>query len=86
MRRLMVTRRRVPAARLDAYEQAWRRLRGRAVSAGGRAWRFRSSDRDDAFLEFVEWSDGIEMEAITARSRDELDAIAPGQMDGWQEA
>ena len=82
----MATRRRVPQARLASYDEAWRGFHDRAVSAGGRAWRFRSSHQDDAFLEFVEWSNGIDMEQITAQSRDELDAIAPGQTDGWQEA
>jgi orotate phosphoribosyltransferase len=86
MRRLLVTRRRVPLDRFEDYDKAWAHLRDAAAESGGRAWRFRASELEDQFLEFLEWTGAIDLEAATTELRHDLDQIAIGTTEPWTEA
>ena len=52
---LLVTTRHVAAARQQAYDAQWTRLRSAVVEAGGRAWRFRKPENPLHHIEFIEW-------------------------------
>jgi len=86
MRRVRITRRRIPLDRSDAYHAAWRDLRGLAGDRGVRAWLFRRAGRDDWFVEFLEWSGaplldrGPVHDALAA-----LDELAPGRTEECEE-
>jgi hypothetical protein len=89
MRRLLCARRRVPLEMADDYRAGWARLRRAAEAAGGRAWLFRAADRDDTFLEFIEWSDtGADplMDDGVNAARVALDSFATAGADEWEEA
>ncbi len=88
MRRLLVTRRQMALDRSDGYDHAWQRLRDAVATASGRAWRYQGAERQDQFLEFIEWKGGSDFanaEPI-ARRRLDVDAIAPGSSELWNEA
>lgn len=55
-RRLVSTRRRVPAAQAPRYSELWERLRGAAAAEGAHAWRFVSADRPELYVEFLEFA------------------------------
>jgi hypothetical protein len=88
MRKLRITRRRVPLARLEEYDDAWQRLRRAAGEAGARAWLFRISGRDDRMVEFLEWSDPVSVDRAEAvqEAGAALDALAPGETEDCEEA
>jgi orotate phosphoribosyltransferase len=86
MRRLLVTRRRVPLDRFEDYDEAWERLRDAASQSGGRAWRFRASELEDQFLEFLEWSGALDLESTSTELRQDLDVLAKGTTELWMEA
>jgi hypothetical protein len=54
-RRLVSIRRAVPAARRAEYDAAWARLHAAATARRAHAWRFRSADVEDVYLEFLEF-------------------------------
>lgn len=54
-RRLVSIRRMVPPGRRAEYDLAWGRLHAAATARGGHAWRFRCTDTDGVFLEFLEF-------------------------------
>lgn len=56
MRRLRSLRRLVPLDRLEDYDDAWEAVSRAAAESDVRAWRFRGHDREDHFMEFLEWS------------------------------
>lgn len=78
-RRLIVTRRSVISASTGAYDACWRRLRDPVMAAGGHAWRFRSPERPDDFLEFIEFADGADTPELpeVADALRALDHLAP---------
>ena len=86
MRRLKATRRQVPLDRVDEYDTAWIRLQAHARAAGCNAWRFRSAQRQDVFLEFLEWKTHTPPPGEVATAQTALDMIAPGNTDEWEEA
>lgn len=89
-RHLLSTRRVVPLDRLDDYFAAWQLVRAATETAGGRAWLYRGTNRQDHFIEFLEWG-----EEPTPRRPDlgpvhaarlELDQhFGHGQTDDWDE-
>jgi hypothetical protein len=92
-RRLHVGRRQIPLDRLEEYRDAWERLRQATVAAGGRGWLFRSTARDDHFLEFLEWEPpagatvGLLEHPDVALARAALDGSFGGdRADEWEEA
>lgn len=54
-RRLVSIRRTVAPARLAEYDAAWARLHAAATARRAHAWRFRSADVEDLYLEFLEF-------------------------------
>ncbi|MFO7261404.1 MAG: hypothetical protein DIU52_009620 [bacterium] len=86
-RRLLSTRRVVPADRLDEYATAWERVQRVAREQGARAWLFRLSERHDHFIEFIEYGD-----APGALDTDELrrarasleEQFGPGATEEWE--
>jgi len=88
MRRLWSAERRVTPEREAAYAAAWAQLAHAAAAAGRRAWRFRSAEDPQRFVEFVEtsapgdpWAD-----AALAAARAALDDLAPARWKAWTEA
>jgi orotate phosphoribosyltransferase len=86
MRKLLVTRRRVPLDRFEDYDKAWARLLHAASQSGGHAWRFRAAELEDQFLEFLEWTGAIDVDAATHELRKDLDQLARGATQHWTEA
>lgn len=89
MRRLISTRRLVPLDQLDEYFAGWQRVRGAFAAAGGRAWLFRAVNRQDHFIEFLEFGDRPEILDL-AEVVDGREALAEefgeGQPEEWEEA
>jgi orotate phosphoribosyltransferase len=88
MRTLVIVYRQVPGERVDVYDRTWLALEQAAWSVGLRAWRFRSAEAGDEFIEFIE---GIDEErgappAIQVLRRS-LEGVAPAVSDrNWREA
>jgi hypothetical protein len=83
-RRLLSTRRRVPAASMEDYHVAWGVLATIARAAGVNAWRFRSATESDLFMEF------LESRAADPRVAGEIDEsltslerLQPGLTEEW---
>jgi hypothetical protein len=55
-RRLLVRRRLCAPADRAEYDARWSSVVAAATSGGARAWRFRSEERGDLFVEFLEFS------------------------------
>lgn len=55
-RRLLCTRRLVPAERREEYDAGWTRLRAAATAGGAQAWRFVTAARGDVYVEFLEFA------------------------------
>ncbi|HEX2092892.1 MAG TPA: hypothetical protein VHG28_10840 [Longimicrobiaceae bacterium] len=70
-RRLVSIRRTVPAERRAEYDAAWGVLHTAATSRGAHAWRFRSADVADVYLEFLEFGSDSDLRA----DAETLDAI-----------
>lgn len=88
MRNLIVAYRRVPDARVPEYDRLWLDLEDAARSCELRAWRFRSLEVGDEFVEFVEGV-GVERETPlpVETIRRALEALAPASSDrSWLEA
>jgi hypothetical protein len=91
-RHLLVTRRRIPLDRQDEYLAGWRDVRVAVLSNGGRAWIFRGADRQDQFMEFIEWSAVAGSEPLlecaeVASARETVDnSFGSGLVDEWEEA
>ncbi|HEY8469753.1 MAG TPA: hypothetical protein VIL18_08925 [Longimicrobiales bacterium] len=86
-RRLLSTRRVIPLDRLDEYLALWREVQRAATQAGARAWLFRALERQDHFVEFIEFGDapGALESADLVRSRAVLDdTFGAGQGDEWE--
>lgn len=92
MRRLLLTTRRtIPLDRLDDYLGDWRRIRAAVEAAGGRAWLYRGTSRQDHFIEFVEWDEAatpaLPDRDDVASARLDLDqTFGPGIADSWEES
>lgn len=86
-RRLLSTRRVIPLDRLDEYIAAWNEVERAAKQGGARAWLFRAPERQDHFLEFIEFGgapDLLGSEAL-ARSRTALeDQFGAGRTEEWE--
>ncbi|HEX7238800.1 MAG TPA: hypothetical protein VF263_00930 [Longimicrobiaceae bacterium] len=54
-RRLVSIRRTVAPERREEYDATWGLLHAAATVRGAHAWRFRSADVDDLYLEFLEF-------------------------------
>lgn len=65
-RRLISIRRLVPPERRDAYDAAWGTLHTAATERGAHAWRFRSADVENVFLEFIEFGAESDVRAAPA--------------------
>jgi len=88
MRNLVIAYRQVPDERVDGYDRTWLALQEAARSVGLRAWRFRSAEADDEFVEFIEGIDEERGEppAIQVLRRS-LDDVAAAVSDrNWREA
>lgn len=88
MRNLIVSYRVVPAERIDEYDRVWLSLEDAARATGLRAWRFRSPEAGDEFVEFIEGL-GAELTAPlpVEAARRTLDRLAPAASDrSWQSA
>ncbi len=57
-RRLVSVRRRVPRERWSEYDAAWARLHRAATARGAHAWRFVSGERENLYIEFLEFAAG----------------------------
>lgn len=55
VRRLISIRRHVPEEGLAEYDALWGALHAAATEHGAHAWRFRSADVADVYLEFLEF-------------------------------
>ena len=91
MRHLLVTQRRIPLARLDEYEDAWDDLCRTAAALGCHAWLYRAAEREDRFLEFVEWKDATPAspgeDAGFVAAREVLDSnFGGGTAEQWVQA
>lgn len=89
MRDLVVAYRLVPAERMEDYDHSWLKLQDLATRAGLRAWRFRSVDVGDEFVEFLEGSGASDKGTVHQLEslRQKLDAVAPAASDRhWEEA
>lgn len=87
-RQLRGTRRLVPLYDLDEYLAGWRRLQAAFTNAGGHAWIFRASNREDQFLEFLESRDltALLEEPEIAAALEALDIIfGEGAFEEWEE-
>lgn len=88
MRRLVSTRRRVPAAEQGSYRTFWDALALRLGGAGARAWRFVSESDPELFVEFMEFAsptdprDSPEVSDHLGR----LERTWPGTAEAWEEA
>jgi hypothetical protein len=85
MRRLRITRRRIPLDCLETYEVAWRRVRATTPAAGVRAWLFRRAGRDDAFIEFLEWNGAPELDGAIEEAVSALEEVASGETELCEE-
>lgn len=87
-RRLLVIRRRIPAAAVDRYQELWSRLAEIAAASGFHAWRFVAPEDSAHRLEFLEYEAGsdprdhAEASAVLQRLRDE---VAPPRVEEWLE-
>ena len=88
MRNLNIAYRLVPAERVDVYDRTWLALQEAARSAGFRAWRFRSSEAGDEFIEFIEGFDAERDASLPIQVlRRSLDGVAPSVSDrSWRAA
>jgi hypothetical protein len=86
-RRLVSTRRSVPAARRAAYDALWTRVQAAASARDAHAWRFASAEREDLFLEFLEFAAGSDPRASPALSAPlaRLEAEFAGGSEEWTE-
>lgn len=85
MRRLRALRRQIPLDRSEAYDAAWSAFRATMERAGANAWRFRSAERDDVFIEFTEWKGDAAPPAAGEEAAD-LERLGAGTLDDWVEA
>jgi len=86
-RRLLSTRRVVPADRLDEYMAAWESVQRAARDSGARAWLFRAQERHDHFIEFIEYGDapGALDAGELRRARASLEEwFGPGEPEEWE--
>jgi len=88
MRNLTVTYRHVPDDDTDAYDRHWSALRDAARAGGLRAWRYRSAEAGDEYIEFLEAPEpGAREDLRTASMRIALDAaLPPVSARSWYEA
>jgi hypothetical protein len=91
MRRLLVTRRQIALDRLEEYIDGWDKICREAMRLGGHAWLFRAAEREDQFLEFIEWLS--DTAPTLPEDPDLLDAqiavdesFGPGHTEDWIEA
>lgn len=88
MRQLRGTRRLVPLCDLDEYLAGWNRLQDAFKAGGGHAWLFRSANRQDQFLEFLESRDLATLLAQpdVAAALEALEvSFGEGVYDEWEE-
>lgn len=85
-RLLLSTRRTLALDRHDEYLEAWARVRTAAEDAGAHAWLFRARDRDDVFLEFIEFGrapDALERGALADARRALDETFGHGTTEEW---
>ena len=86
-RRLLSTRRVVPLDRLDEYTAAWDVVERAAKENGARAGLFRARERQDHFLEFVEYGDApgvLESEELRRARASLEEQFGAGQAEDWE--
>ncbi len=88
MNNLTVTYRHVPEDGAGVYDRQWAALRDAARAGGQRAWRFRSADAGDEYIEFLEQAEaGVPVGAGLLAIRETLDAaLPPLSARSWREA
>lgn len=88
MRNLIITYRHVPDGDADAYDRHWSALRDAARAGGVRAWRYRSVEAADEYVEFLEEpATGMVPGARLLAIREALDAGSPPlSARNWSEA
>jgi len=85
-RLLLSTRRTVPLDRYDEYLEAWARIRSAAEELGAHAWLFRARDRDDEFLEFIEFGrapDALQHGDLADARRALEESFGHGSTEEW---
>ena len=90
MRRLIMTHRQVPLDMVDEYVDAWDSVCRETMRLGGHAWLFRAAEREDQFLEFIEWL--VDSAPELPNNPELLDAqialdesFGPGSTNDWVE-
>lgn len=66
MRRLISTRRRVPAERQGDYLAVWRRVEQAVDPLDAHAWIFRAASDPSLFIEFLEFRGGVDPREVDA--------------------
>lgn len=88
-RALRSTRRQVPHERLGDYAAVWARFRDAVTGAGGHAWLFRSADRPDEYIEFIESRDLgriLALPAVAGALAALDEGFGAGIQESWEEA
>lgn len=90
-RRLLTTRRTIPLDQVDDYLGGWQGVRAAAEAAGGRAWLYRGTSRQDHFIEFVEWDESAapalpDREDVASARLDLDQTFGAGADDQWEES
>lgn len=87
-RRLVGTRREVPAGRAAAYDALWAEVQAAATGMGAHAWRFVAAADPERYLEFLEFAAASDprrsppLAGALARLEDEF----AGEAEEWDEA
>lgn len=92
-RRLISIRRLVPTDQRAGYDAVWGAMHHAVTELGAHAWRFRSADVEDVFLEFLEFGEDSDIRqapgvlaGIQALHRDFGDAYpVPMTIEEWVE-
>jgi orotate phosphoribosyltransferase len=87
MKNLTVTYRLVPDEWSETYDRTWIALQDAARASGLRAWRYRSAEAGDEYIEFLEVADATTSTGPTLAIRQALDDMAPAISErSWKEA
>jgi hypothetical protein len=70
------------------YRDAWATLRRAVEAAGGNAWRFRSAEQSERYIEFLEFRAGADPRQVpeVATALAVLDRRFPGRVEEWVDA
>jgi hypothetical protein len=87
-RTLLAVERRVPEATWSGYELGWRRFVVAATAAGAKAWRFRSAQNAELFMEFLEFDAGADprREGEVSAAGVDLESFGSSRSEEWIDA